>query len=198
MIQLSSLSKIFAVLSLSIFFSACSRGKGATASNDERNYLASGQIVISRPAPEASAPRSLNMMGFVPVLGTHVGNWLSVNRADKNLSLMEGNRVISSSKIKGADSLTPGSFQVLHMQRNPLWYAPDSYFTNRHLVVPPQGDKDRFRRGALGEFAIFLNKETPIHSGPVWSEEIGGVKVEEADLSKIYYQLQVGSIIEVK
>lgn len=175
---------------------ACSGGSKNTQEN--KAWLQSGQIVISKSAPEVSEPRSLNMLGFFPVAASHSGTWLSFNKTEKSISLMDGARVITTSKAQGGEDLTAGSYQVLHMQKNPLWYAPDSYFSTRSLDIPSQGDKARFRRGALGEYAVFINKETPIHSGPLWSSEIGGIRVSEDDLSKIYYQLQIGSIIEVK
>lgn len=176
--------------------SACS--KSPKLGSDEKVWLKSGQITISKAAPSVSAPRTLNMLGFLPVLGSHAGIWLSIDTQSKKVELMDGNRLISSSMVEEAQNISPGSFQVLHMQKDALWYAPDQYFMKRSLPIPSQGDKARFRRGALGEYAIFLNKDTPIHSGPVYTEEIGGIRLKEADLSKIFYQLQVGSIIDVK
>ena len=86
----------------------------------------------------------------------------------------------------------------MHKQRNPLWYAPDSYFKARLLPLPAEGDRSRFRRGALGEFVLFVDKDTPIHSGPFGSEEIGGIRLEEDDISRLYYQLELGATIRVE
>lgn len=201
--RLNSLSTRFRESLLVLVFAAgvvalISCSKNTDYRSEERRWLPSGQITISRKAPEVTSPRSLNMLGFLPVLGTHAGIWLSVDSSKKEISLMDGNRVLSSSSAEGTDRIEPGTYQVLHMQKDALWYAPDSYFRMRNLPVPSQGDKARFRRGALGEYAIFINKDTPIHSGPVADQEVGGIRLKEADLSKIYYQLQVGSIIDVK
>lgn len=68
----------------------------------------------------------------------------------------------------------------------------------RQLESPPQGDKQRYRRGALGDFAIFLNQDTPLHCGPIWLGEIGGLRLSEADLSRLYYQVETGSVVEIK
>jgi hypothetical protein len=184
------------ITSFVILLSGCSKSPNITS--DQKYWLKSGQITISRALPSVSAPRSLNMLGFLPVLGSHAGIWLSIDTSAKKVELMDGNRLISASDIEDAQDIGHGSFQVLHMQKDALWYAPDQYFIKRNMSVPGQGDKARFRRGALGEYAIFLNKDTPIHSGPVYSEEIGGIRLKENDLSKIFYQLQIGSIIDVK
>ncbi len=175
---------------------ACS--KSPTIESNQKNWLQSGQITLSKAAPQPSTPRSLNMLGFVPITGSHIGVWLSVDTRSKKIELMDGNRVLASSLIEDAEAISPGNYQILHMQKDALWYAPDSYFIKRNLAVPGQGDKQRFRRGALGEYAIFINKDTPIHSGPVNAEEIGGIRVKESDLSKIFYQLQIGSVIDVR
>lgn len=175
---------------------ACS--KSPSLETSQKSWLKNGMITISKAAPAVSSPRSLNMLGFVPVLGSHQGVWLSIDTKSKKVELMDGNRLVSSSQLEEADQIPAGSFQVLHMQKDALWYASDGYFIRRNLPVPSQGDKQRFRRGALGEYAIFLNKDTPIHSGPVYTDEIGGIRMKESDLSKIFYQLQVGSIIDVK
>ncbi|MCO6431680.1 MAG: L,D-transpeptidase [Deltaproteobacteria bacterium] len=186
-----------ALLVLMLGMAGCGRSHPAVTEPDKK-WLPSGQIVLSRPVPEVSSPRSLNMLGFIPIIGSPSGIWLSINLSSSELTLMEGSRVITSSKLEGGEGLSPGSYQVLHMQRSPLWYATDRYFEQRSLPVPPQGDRARFRRGALGEYAIFINKDTPIHCGPVWSEEVGGIRIPEPEMAKIYNQLQVGSVIEVK
>ena len=189
--------KLACVLLCACLFTSCSNPKSSDQSQG-KSWLPSGQILISRPVPPVSVPSSESMLGFIPVIGSHSGLWLSINLKTPEISLMEGSRVVTSTKFEGGSSLAAGSYQILHMQKSPLWYAPDSYFTARNLSIPPQGDRARFRRGALGEYAIFLNKDTPIHCGPVWSDDVGGIRISEGDMAKIYNQLQVGSIIEVK
>jgi hypothetical protein len=145
------------------------------------------------------------MLGFlpgtIPALVTpaqRVGTWISIDRAQQKLTLFDGAAAIGSFGGEGFDKLPAGSFHLILKQRNPLWYAPDSYFTARNLTVPAPGDRSRFRRGALGDFAVFLDKKTALHSGPVWSSDIGGLRMEENDLSRVYYQLDLGALVEVK
>lgn len=158
----------------------------------------SGSIVLARPMPETRAVGPLSMFGFLPASLSQAGSWVQIDTQAKKLSLMDGDKVVFEAAADGADHLAPGKYQVLHKQRSALWYAPDAYFTSRSLPVPPEGDRARFRRGALGDFAIFLGKDLPVHSGPVWSSEIGGVRLEEAEISRLYYSIDVGGAVEVK
>ena len=137
-------------------------------------------------------------LGFLPAIGAYAGHWLSIDTSAKKVVLMEGDRVVDAAAVENLGNVKAGTYQLLHKQRNPLWYAPDGYFSRRNLKVPPQGDRSRYRRGALGDFALFIDKDTPIHSSPVWADDVGGIRVAEGDLSRLYYRLDVGSFIEVK
>lgn len=168
-------------------------------------WIADGTITVARSAPSPQKISPTTMLGFLP--GTipalaapveRIGTWISIDRSQKRLTLFDGSATVGSFSGEGFDTLPAGAFHLMLKQRNPLWYAPDSYFTARNLTVPAPGDRSRFRRGALGDFAIFLDKATAMHSGPVWSNDIGGLRMEENDLSRIYYQLDVGALIEVK
>jgi hypothetical protein len=52
--------------------------------------------------------------------------------------------------------------------------------------------------GALGHQALFFDKQLAIHSGPVWSEEIGGVKLSREDMNSVFETVSVGTVIEVR
>jgi len=158
----------------------------------------SGSIMLSSPIPEAKPSEYTTTFGFSPQSAGHPGPWLLILRNERLVQLMEGEQVVQSTSGRGIENLTPGIFQLLHKQRRALWYAPDSYFAARRLKIPPEGDRSRLLRGALGEFALFLNKETPLHSGPLWIREIGGIQLDDNALSKIYYTLPIGAPIEVR
>jgi len=111
---------------------------------------------------------------------------------------MDGASAIFSLDGEGFENLKEGIFSVLHKQRSPLWYAPDAYFTARKESVPPEGDKERYRRGALGEFAMFLDKDTPLHCGPLSLPEIGGARLDDLQFSRVYYSLPIGAVVEVR
>ena len=174
-------------------------GPRRTASNHNDQWLQDGLIMVSRPLPKVSMPSPRDMHALLPLHAAQSETWLSINRISKTINLMQGNQRLSVAEAQeGVDELAPGVYQLLHKQRNALWYAPDVYFSHRRLMIPPQGDRSRFRRGALGDFVLFINKDTPIHSGPVWLDEIGGVRLREEELSKLYYQLSVGAVVEIK
>lgn len=163
----------------------------------------SGSITLSRAIPAVQQSKgfaSQTALGFVPPLAatTAAGRWLSIDVGHRKIALMEGDRILDSADVEQLGPVERGNYQLLHKQRNPLWYAPNSYFSRRRLTVPPQGDRSRYRRGALGDFALFIDKDTPIHSAPIWAEDVGGIRLKEESLSRIYYRLEIGSVIEVK
>ena len=199
---------------LLISLGACSPTRRHLSSEFEPGWMKDGQIVISRPAPrildgaspsseQVGTPRLLeNLLGFMPIRKPGppqcIGRWLSIDRSAQRIKLMHGETALQSVFGRGIERLRPGLYELMHKQMAPLWHAPDSYFLARGLAVPPPGDRARLLRGALGELALFLSHDTPLHSGPIWSEEIGGVRLSQADLAKIYYALQIGSRIEVQ
>lgn len=185
---------------LSCFFAltlgACSSTQVVPETN---SWLLDGMIAISRPVPGASSIENAVMMGFMPLTqAAHAGTWLLIDRGNQLVTIMDGDKEIGMASGEGVASLKSGTYQVMHKQRNALWYAPDSYFTSRNLKVPPQGDRSRYLRGALGDFVVFINKDTPIFSGPFWTQDIGGVRLNEDDMSRLYYKVDVGAPIEVK
>lgn len=207
---LSSTSLTSLLLAFVVLLTGCSgvrfnNSASKLAQENRQGWLADGAITIARSAPLAQALEPSTMLGFlpgtVPALASpveRVGTWLSIDRAQRSISLHNGSTEVAKFDAEGVDKLKPGLFPIVLKQRSPLWYAPDSYFSARNLSIPARGDKSRFRRGALGDFVIFLDKSTPLHSGPIWVDEIGGLRLDENDLSRIYYQLDVGSLIEVK
>jgi hypothetical protein len=66
------------------------------------------------------------------------------------------------------------------------------------MKVPADGSKERFMRGALGHQALFFDKQLAIHAGPVWNDEIGGIKLSREDMNAVYETISVGTAVEVK
>ena len=193
------------ILLLIFALTACTQYSNIVLWNDDsgtanEGWQKNGMLAISRNAPAVTRAHARTGLGFIPAAlhGTPTGSWLSIDREQSLIKLMKGDQVVYKLKGDGFTELRGGLFKVKHKQRSPLWYAPDAYFQERNLQPPAEGDKSRFRRGALGDFVIFIDQDTPIHAGPLWMPEIGGIKMDEADLSKIYYSLEVGSEIEVK
>ena len=178
---------------------ACSKATSSTPVQQNAQWLRDGMIAISRPVPNVSHSAAQGLLGFMPIsTASHSGAWMSLDISKKTVSVMEGDRAVSVLLGEGLENLKPGTYQLLHKQKNALWYAPDSYFTTRNLKVPAQGDRSRYRRGALGEFVLYLDKDTPIYSGPVWDDEIGGIRLAESEMAKLYNSIDTGSSIEVR
>lgn len=176
------------VLALGAPGGATRREGGANTSSTD----AAGQML------DSGALDSGALLGFMPLPPSQAALWLSIDTRAGTIALMRGSTEIVGMQGQGAQELKAGTYTVVHKQSDPRWYAPDSYFTRRGLPVPPEGDRARLRRGALGEHAIFLDKDTPLHTGPIWSAEVGGVKVESGAFGHIYEQLDVGSKVEIK
>ena len=205
-ITTKTLATWFVFVSILSLVSACSIIHGSSpasitpleALSANAGFLPSGSIIISSPIPSAITPTPLRLFGFLPSADSEKISWLSVDRARGRVALMHGSEEVSSIRAEGVDFLMPGTYSLVHKQRAPLWHAPDSYFTARNLPVPPEGDAARFRRGALGEAALFIDPQTPLHSALAWSSEVGGVRLEEPILDRLYSELPVGAVVEVK
>lgn len=177
---------------------ACSTISSQSSVN--QHYSKSGSIVLSRVMPEVNNVNSMTMLGFIPVAAAIEPDvrQLKINRSTNFITLYSAEGSIEISGAQGLATLNPGKYQVLHKQKNPLWYAPDSYFINRNLPVPKANEQRRYRRGALGEFALFLGKDLPIHSGPINSSEIGGIRISPDQITRIYAELDIGSVVEIE
>jgi len=214
-----------ASLSASIILSACSAAGGkflpSTIFSSGSKYLESGTVILShqmpaKPSPLAKLSRPISaeehedgtlhplapLVGYFPPAVTYLPaeneTWLEINRQNKVLTLYKGKGVIKEIHGEGDVSITPGDYYLQHKQKAPLWYAPNEYFAKRQLNVPPPSDRLRYRRGALGKFALFPTTTFPIHCAPIWTQEVGGIRVSANDLSSIYYMLPVGAPIVVK
>jgi hypothetical protein len=99
---------------------------------------------------------------------------------------------------EGAQNLKPGSFSITLKEEAPLWYAPTEYFIRRKMSVPEEGSRARFMRAALGNRALYLNDQTPIHSGPVWLGEIGGVQIKAPEMEQLFSLIPIGTRVEVR
>jgi len=169
-----------------------------------KRWLSSGSLVLSRPAPEVAQSGGTVALGFSPMSqvvtanGMHSGAWLLMDADKGEVVMMRGSAEEKRLRAEGLEGIKKGRYQVLHKQSNPAWHATDAYFTRRGLEVPAEGSPRRFLRGALGSHVIFLDKNTPLHSAPHYSEDVGGVRIDPAALESLFGELEVGSAIEVR
>jgi len=165
-------------------------------------WLESGSIALARPIPAPIHAQPTTALGFWSWYPTQLLTGQATLALDRNARTLTfttpSGETVSIPNVDVAATLQPGTYEVLHKQQNPLWYAPDQYFSSRKLPVPSQGDRSRYRRGALGEYAIFINQETPIHCGSIWSDEVGGIRAGCEELSRIYFSVEIGTTIEIK
>jgi len=180
--------------------SGCSLLPSMNDGQDHR-WLRDGSLAISRPLPPINTTSrdrsrmnpSASMQSVRPS-----ATLLRVSRAAGKLSIEGPDTPPMSFYAQVSSSMRPGRYTVNLKQANPLWYAPDSYFRQRSLRLPPEGSKERFKRGALGSQALFLDEQTPIHSGPIGLVEIGGLRISPTDMATIFQSVQVGTVVEVR
>jgi hypothetical protein len=101
-------------------------------------------------------------------------------------------------KAHGAYAMKRGAYAITLKQTDPLWYAPPTYFLRRGIKVPPEGSRTRFMKGALGHQALVLDKQIAIHTGPVWTDEIGGIKVSNEDMARLFETVTIGTKVEIR
>jgi len=164
--------------------------------------------IASSSSPSSTANFKKNNLNFSPLVGFFPLSiqfkpadnevWIQIDKEKNQIEVYKGKEVLKVIAAEGDVKLAAGEYPLQHKQRNPLWYAPDEYFSRRELRVPPRGDHFRYRRGALGNYALYPTMDFVIHSGPFWSEEVGGLKVSEADLAAIFVMMNVGTPIIVK
>ncbi len=101
------------------------------------------------------------------------------------------------------DFATPnGTFHVTYKQIEPDWIAPDWYFIEKGLRVPPaNSDARRFPRG-LGSAAVFIGQGLAIH-GTDKPELLGQrvshgcIRLANADALRLFHNVQVGTEIVI-
>jgi hypothetical protein len=126
------------------------------------------------------------------------GLQLIVSRHDRTLTAIRPGEAPLVIKADGAQLLPAGSFSITAREVAPLWYAPNPYFLDRGLPIPVEGSRERFKRAALGSRALYLNNQLPIHSGPVWLKDIGGIRLVEKDMLELFSFVTVGTRIDVR
>jgi hypothetical protein len=95
-----------------------------------------------------------------------------------------------------------GTFQVKYKEENPTWIAPDWYFIENNLPVPPREDKRRFFPGGLGAAAVYIGKDLAIH-GTDKPELLGQrvshgcIRLSNKDALRLYHNVQVGTEVVI-
>ena len=175
-------------------------------------WLPDGSLGLVRPVPRMSVvsqamaqPKSemftepkARMRAPSEMPSTDLAPRLIIETTKHTLTLSSPGETPITMKAQGAYALKKGTYSVGLKQADPLWYAPPTYFLRRGMKVPADGSKARFMRGALGHQALFFDKQVAVHSGPVWNDEIGGVKLSSEDMAKLFETVGIGTQIEVR
>lgn len=91
-----------------------------------------------------------------------------------------------------------GRFQVQYKERNPVWIAPDWFFVENGLPVPPPNDPSRYMKGTLGAAAVYIAPDLAIH-GTDRPELIGQrvshgcIRLENRYALRLYNAAQIGT-----
>lgn len=189
--------------SISLMASAC----GSSLRPPTAQWLADGSIALYRevksPEPVALTPGSLRAFAPINLPGTRASApsrtpiRLSLNAPAGTITVRGLDASPLRIPVEGADKLSlPKNLSIVLKQENPLWYAPDSYFRERGLPVPAPFAQERLRRGALGPFALFLSDGIPLHTAPLWSDEVGGIRVSEEVGAALFSLTPVGTTID--
>ena len=195
------MKRIIALLP-ALLLAACITGSGDTEVTsriiEQQDRIQNqGSLVIARPLPRQNVESS-SLFGFMPQKQQDQKLRLQIDIDSQTATVLKGALRLASYPVSGIEGLEPGNYEVLHKQRHPVWYATDEYFSNRMLPVPGKNARERYLKGALGDFVIFLDNKMPLHNSQVFAEEVGGVRMQDKDIAQIYYQLEVGAAIEVK
>jgi hypothetical protein len=186
------------VLACAVFASGCSLMPGATFTAGR--WLPDGALGLSRPVPPArpvDARASLAPQMFEAETRAESPQ-LIVSRRDRSITAIRPGEAPIVIKADGAQYLREGSFSITSREVAPLWYAPTQYFRRRGMPVPAEGSRERYKRAALGSHALYLNNQLPIHSGPIWMEEIGGIRLPENDMAQLFSLATVGMRLDVR
>ena len=178
-----------------------------------------GSLIISRKAPEFSVmyskknslKSSKKELGFVNLPeninkeledNSSQKTWILIDKTSNEVTIFSENKnnystVFEKTTAKNLETLTPGVYTVQLKVKDPSWYASDSYYENRNLDIPNSGDKNRFLKGALGEYALFIDNLTPLYSTQFSTNEINGVNIN-GNCKNLYDKVQIGSRVIIR
>jgi lipoprotein-anchoring transpeptidase ErfK/SrfK len=202
------------VLSAFLSLAGCVATKESNSLKENTQWMPSGSVALFRSAPAElslhdsialSIKHGAQVLGFGPLptrpLVTKAklqpSYALVIKRESGVIGVVENGRVTRLIECEGSTLIKPGEYTVEHKQEQPVWYASDEYFSARSLSLPLEGGRDRFLKGAYGSHALFLSSSIALHSAPLWSKEVGGVRLPSEELQALFSNLPLGSPVKV-
>ncbi|HEV2149325.1 MAG TPA: L,D-transpeptidase [Longimicrobiaceae bacterium] len=101
------------------------------------------------------------------------------------------------------DFSTPaGVFQVQYKEENPVWMAPDWYFVENKLPIPPPNDPKRRFPGGLGAAAVYIGEGLAIHGTDkpdLLGQRVshGCIRLHNRDAVRLFHNVQVGTEVVI-
>jgi lipoprotein-anchoring transpeptidase ErfK/SrfK len=106
----------------------------------------------------------------------HDGPYIVVHLAENRVFLMEGGEAVWSApagtgtgfRLSGQGKrwrfTTPkGLFKVRRKEKDPVWEAPDWYYVEKGIRIPPTDHPGRRMPGVMGNTALYLGDGIAIH-----------------------------------
>ncbi len=95
-----------------------------------------------------------------------------------------------------------GLFEVGRMKEDPVWYRPDWYYVENGLPIPPAGAEERYARGMLGDYALYISDEIAIHgtydpSSVGRASSHGCLRMHNDDIAVLYDLVEIGTTVIV-
>lgn len=132
---------------------------------------------------------------------------LTVRRGDLELhrfpvGVGTGERLDGSSGGEWDFSTPTGVFEIGRKKKDPVWYAPDWYYVERDLPIPPAYSEERYRSGILGDYALYLSDEIAIHgtedeSSVGRASSHGCLRMRNADIAVVFPLVHVGTRVDI-
>ena len=157
------------------------------------------------------------LLGAVPAWSQdHDPVRLLVSVSERQLSVRRGEDVLyrfpvgvgtgTSLSRAGGDgwsfSTPTGVFEIGRKKKDPVWYAPDWYYVERGLAIPPAYSTERYRPGVLGDYALYLSDEIAIHgtqdeNSVGRASSHGCLRMLNADIAIVFPLVQVGTRVDI-
>ncbi|HEU0078910.1 MAG TPA: L,D-transpeptidase, partial [Longimicrobiaceae bacterium] len=148
--------------------------------------------------------------------GLSAGKYVVVIDLDANLlHFTRDRRVLWSApvgtgtglRLEGPDgewdfSTPDGVFHVQYKEESPVWMAPDWYFVENKLPVPPPGDPKRRFPGGLGAAAVYIGEGLAIHGTDkpdLLGQRVshGCIRLHNRDAVRLFHNVQVGTEVVI-
>lgn len=96
-----------------------------------------------------------------------------------------------------------GVFTVGRKETDPVWYAPDWYYLEKGLKIPPPTSRKRYFPGDMGTHAIYLGDGLAIHGTRNQASvgrraSHGCMRMAKADIVEVFNLVEVGTKVLIQ